>query len=67
MQSNRRDNKPSVDTFKTFENMDVFAEPTGICLRRVLDVSAQKVTLSHPCDRDIQFILNIPAAGSGLD
>ncbi|MCL1044909.1 hypothetical protein L2737_06150 [Shewanella electrodiphila] len=51
MQSNRRDNKPSVDTFKTFENMDVFAEPTGMCLRRVLDVSAHKPAAGNGLDR----------------
>jgi len=36
-------------------------------VQRVTVVLAHKVALSHPCDRDIPFILNIPAAGNGLD
>ncbi|MBQ4891090.1 hypothetical protein J8L86_14635 [Shewanella sp. MMG014] len=47
---NRRDNNPSVDAFKTFENMDVFAEPTWMCLRRVLDASAHKPAAGNGLD-----------------
>ncbi|WP_158638083.1 hypothetical protein [Shewanella donghaensis] len=51
-------------------NMDV------ICFRRAhMDVftaclavvSAHKVALSHPCDRDIRISYTAPAAGNGLD
>jgi hypothetical protein len=31
---------------------------------RLAGLSAHKVVLSHPCDHDIPFILNIPAAGN---
>ena len=51
----------------TVHDMDVMAELSGTNLQRVTVVLAHKVALSHPCDRDIPFILNIPAAGNKLN
>ncbi|MEZ9140448.1 MULTISPECIES: hypothetical protein, partial [unclassified Shewanella] len=45
----------------------VMAELSGTSLLRVTVELAQKAAFSHPCDRDIPFILNIPAAGNGLN
>ncbi|MDO6612634.1 hypothetical protein Q4601_13460 [Shewanella sp. 1_MG-2023] len=42
MKLNRRGEIPSTDASKTFQNMDVLAELTGMYLLRVLDASVQK-------------------------
>ncbi|MCC4834977.1 hypothetical protein LMH66_20260 [Shewanella sp. 10N.7] len=67
IQLNRRDENSGVSMAVTVHDMDVMAEFSGMNLQRVTVVLAQKAAFSHPCDRDIPFILNIPAAGNGLD
>ncbi|WP_394496227.1 hypothetical protein [Shewanella sp. ENK2] len=50
MQSNRRDNNPSVDAAASIQNMDVLAELTGMYLLRLAVVSAHKPAAGNGLD-----------------